>query len=83
MFKVGKLYAWEPVNRGAPKRYTFYSGDRNNIYGPDLITLREGEYVCVLDCVIFSEKYGIFDIKLLSPNGMAGWTRIFEEVFQS
>jgi hypothetical protein len=93
MIKIGKLYSWEPtllygvvaVGRlgAAYPSFYFYFGDRHNIYGPDCFSIREHEYICVLECIANKDRSMTLDIKALSQYGDIGWSRINEKTLKA
>jgi hypothetical protein len=85
MFIPGKLYVWQPQPRPdyrpehLRKRYVFYFGGAEDIYGPDCFEIQSDEVLCMLQCIKNSTAgYKTWDVQILSPEGHIGWSRINE-----
>lgn len=87
MFKVGKLYAWQPKRHLGDIRQSlfFYDKVNENMFTHGVkFEIKSNDVVCVLACItnqevrkIASESECMFAFKALSPDGSIGWCRVF------
>jgi hypothetical protein len=86
MFKVGKLYAWQPSPTGDNwQSLSFYDKVNDNMFtGGVKFEIKSNDVVCVLECItnkevrkIAPKSECIFAFKALSPDGLIGWCRAY------
>ena len=87
MFKVGKLYAWQPKRHLGDIRQSlfFYDKVNENMFTHGVkFEIKSNDVVCVLACItnqevrkIASESECMFAFKALSPDGSIGWCRVY------
>jgi hypothetical protein len=87
MFKVGKLYAWQPKRHLGDNRQSFFFYDKvnGNMFQDGVkFEIKPNDVVCVLECITNKEVRKIvppseclFAFKALSPDGSIGWCRVY------